>query len=455
MKIEKKEIDSLNAKMVVKIEPADYEQKYKSSLQDYRKKTNIKGFRKGKTPLGFIKKLYGKAILADVVNDTLQQAVVNYLTEEKIDFLGQPLPAEDQQPIDFESGDGEDFEFIFDLGLAPDFDLKLDEGKKFTRYKVEIPDKIVRDEIDLMRRRMGSQDLATEDIQEKDILLLSAKELQEGQVKEESHENEFTIMVELIADEKLKKEVLKKKVGDTFRFDIYSLEKDRDEKYVRKYFLGLGDDEEKEVGNEFEAEIKEVRRIMPAELNEEFFNQAFGNKDIQSEADAMDAIRKDISAHYEKQEDAILYKEIQNFLMSAHSLDLPDSFLRRWLAFNDENVSEGEIEENFEGFQKDLSWRLIKNKVAQKFGIKVEESEIVEEAQRRIKSYLGAYQDAALIQSLQQRILGDRQQVEKIAEEIEANKMFATLVEQYETKEKKISLDDFRDKVNELSGKEG
>lgn len=452
MKIEKHDTDSQEAVITVTIEPKDYEEKFQDNLSTYRKKTDLKGFRKGKTPMGYIRKLYGKAILADVVNEVLQKAVTGYLGEEKIDFLGQPLPSEDQQPIDFEVNRPGNFEFKFDLGLAPEFDLKgIDKGK-FKRDKVTIPDKMVRDELDLGRRRHGEQISAESDIREDDVLTINAKELENGQLKEGGHETGFSVMVSKIDDTTLRNDILKMQTGDSFQFDIFKLEGDKEKAYVRKYLLNLKEEEkDKEINPEFEGTIKEVTRVAFANMDQSFFDRFFGEDKVHNEEEALDAIRVDIAKHYEKQADAMLYKSIQQEIMDKHDLALPDDFLKRWLLSGNEDLSEKEIEENYSDFRQNLKWRLIKNKISKKFDIKVEEQDIKQQALQRIINYVGAYQDEALVKSLMQRILSDRDQVERIAEEIEANKIFEALKGQYTITDVPVSLDEFRDKVKEAS----
>jgi trigger factor len=454
MKVERQNIDELNATITVNIGRADYDSKYQKALQDYRHKVQLKGFRKGKTPMTFIKKMYGKGILADIVNDVLQKSIVDYLTEEKIDFLGQPLPSEKQKEIDFEST--EDFEFIFDLGLAPEFELKGLEGDNtLPRFSVKVPKKMLNEELDLARRRHGTQILAEDEIQTKDIIHFKAWELEGDERKKNGWETDFTLMVDQIADEALKKDVLTKKKGDVVRFNIFTLEKDRDESYVRKYFLNLDENEEKEIGNDFEGEISEVKRIEPAKLNKEFYQKNFGDLLIEDAESAKEAIKKDILKHYDRQSDAILYKEIQDLLMEQNPIELPVDFLKRWLKTQNAELTDETLEKEFEPFTLNLKWKMLKSRIAKDSGVKVEQEELTQEIKNRVISYLGPYQDEAMIEQMSQRLLQDQNQVEKLYEEILADKIFDVLKGKFKLTRKPISIEKFNEEVKKINEKHG
>jgi len=310
MNVSLEKTDALNAKLTVEIAREDYEPKYNQALKDFQKKGTFKGFRKGKTPLGYIKKVYGEAALADAVNDLLQKTVAEYLTEQEVNFLGQPLPASDQGPILFDPKNLDNYEFVFDLGMSPEFELQGLDGE-VQRFDVTVPSEMIDSEIESYLKRLGTTVDTEEQIEENDVIFIKATELEGGEAKEDGVEATFAVSVNDIADDELKASVLEMKQGGTFDFDPFTLEKDRDEAFVRKYMLSIEDQPEKEVTNTFKAEIERVQRAVPAEINQEFFDKLFGEGKVNSEEEARAEIEKGIKGEFDRQADAVLYKEMQ------------------------------------------------------------------------------------------------------------------------------------------------
>ena len=210
MNINLENIDTFNATLSIVIAKDDYEPKYKEALNDFRRKGTFKGFRKGKTPLGYIRKIYGESALAETVTDLLQKTVMDYLNENKVNFLGQPLPANDQERINFDPKQLEDYTFKFDLGMAPEFDVQgLDATIK--RHDIEVKSELVDEEWDKYVKQLGTTVDAEDDIVEGDILYLKATELDGGKPKEDGVEASFSVQIDDFADNTLRKKVLKMK----------------------------------------------------------------------------------------------------------------------------------------------------------------------------------------------------------------------------------------------------
>ncbi len=284
MNINLENIDPLNATLSIVIAKEDYEPKYKETLNDFRRKGTFKGFRKGKTPLGYIRKIYGESALAETVTELLQKTIMDYLNENKVNFLGQPLPADDQERINFDPKRLEDYAFKFDLGMAPEFEVQgLDA--KIKRHDIEVKTALVDEEWDKYAKQLGTSVDAEDDIADGDVLYLKATELEGGKPKEGGVEASFTVQIDDFADDGLRKKVLKMKKGDNFTYAPLNLEKDRDMEFVRKYHLGIDEQPDLEITDEFEAEIESVNRVVPAEVNQEFLDKLFGEGKITSEED--------------------------------------------------------------------------------------------------------------------------------------------------------------------------
>lgn len=453
MKIEKQHLDDLNAVIKLTIEKSDYEDSFNTELKNYKNKVQLKGFRKGKTPLSSIKKMYGKSVLLDVVNKTLQEKLSGYLVEEKLDILGNPIPSTDQEQMDIDIKELKDFNFSFDIGLAPKIEVQgASETDEYLEYDIQIPDDLLQEELDMRRKRFGEQVNPKTDIEEDDLILIKANELDGSTEKEKGHQTGFSMLVSRIGDDDVKKKILGGKVGDTFDFDIYSIEKDVDEKHVKKYLLNLDDDEEKEIGKKFKGEIEKLTRVELAELNQDFFDQAFGKDKIKSEAEAKESIKDELSAFYEKQQKSLVFRGIMEALIEKNQMDLPDEFLKRWLNSNNPEVKPEDIDKEYNGFEKNLRWSLIKSKLAKDLNVEVSPEELRESVKKKIMSYMAQYQQSDFdVEPMINNYLGNKEQVEKEYEEAMAEKLFEEIYSKVTLKPEKITIDDFRNKVQEIN----
>lgn len=452
MKVERNDIDTLNACIAITIEPSDYKPKFESELKKHREKSQLKGFRKGKTPLSVIKKMYGQSVLAEAVNNALQQGLFDYIEKEKINILGDPLPNAEQEAINFDPNALSDFTFKFDIGISPALTVEgISEEDEYTFLKVKIGSDIIEEELSTARKRFGTQESIDANPEDKDILTISAFELEDGKRKEEGHECSFKVMVDLM-NEDYQKEVKKMKQGDKFEFDINQIEKDKDEKYIRRYLLGLEEGDEKEVGSNFEGFIDDISRTIPSELNQEFFDKYMGEGKASNEDEIKNLIEEDIQKYYDHQSKSVMYREILDKLVEINAFDLPESFLKRWIKATNEGKTEEEIEKEFPDFLKNLRWTLIKSQIAKNNKVEVNAEEVKAKVTAQVRAYLGQYaMEESYINNMVERLMSDRNQVNKVYEEILADKVFAAVEEKIKTKEKKVSIDEFKDIVQAIN----
>lgn len=457
-KVEHENIDNLNAVLTVTLEKSDYEPKFKTELNKYRKQANMKGFRKGKTPASVLKKMYGKGVLADVINEMLQKELYDYLTDNDIKILGQPLPSADQEPQDFDLKTFQDYVFKFDLGLAPDFEVQgADEHTTFEKMVVEPSEEMIDEDLQAARKRNGERKAVEDTIQENDMVKLEVAELDGDALKADGITSEFSLLIGNNTNEELKQTLEEKKQGDKLKIDILNVENGRDEDYARRYYLSLDEDEgdenedaEKAFNNEFEATIVEVTRIAPAEMDQEFFDQTFGEGEVTSEAEARDKIREQIKGFYNSQAEALMSRDIQEKLLELNPMAFPEAFLKRWMQANNEEVDEETIEAEYDNFEKNLQWSLIRNKLVEQFEIEVNNDDIVEAARRRIRQYFGGQSMPGMeqiVDSTAQRILQDQKQVEQLYEEVLTDRTFEVLIEKVNVEEKSVSLEEFEEAV--------
>jgi len=456
MKISRQDHDDLNATITMVVEKDDYSGKFNEELKKYKGKAQLKGFRKGKTPLSAIKKMYGKSILAELINKEIDEKLFGFLKEENIDILGSPIPAESQEMIDFNVNDLEDYTFAFDIGKSPAIEVQgVSDSDLYTQYKVEVDDKIIDDEMDMRRKRLGVNEDVEDTIQKDDILTIKAFELDGGKRKDKGWETGFTILVDRVGEEELKESLLQSKVNDTFNFNIYKIEKDASEDHVKKYLLNLDPEEEKEIGEDFEGIIEKVSRRKVAELNDEFFEKAFPGEDVKDEAAARDKIKEHISTFYSEQTKSVMFRDIMESMMEKNVITIPEDFLKRWLMMTNKQVTEQNIQDEFEPFTKNLQWNLIKTSLVKKYNLVVEPEELRAFVKKKISGYMQQYGGGTMdIEPIVDQMLSNREAVEKEYSEVEAEKLFEEIEKQVKIEEKSISIDDFKEVVNELNEKQ-
>jgi trigger factor len=453
MQIVRKDSDALNITIELTLEPNDYVGKFESEIKKYKNQAQLKGFRKGMTPVSVIKKMYGKSILSDVINETLQNKLFAYLDEEKLNYLGQPLPNRDDNFVfNLDVNNLQEYKFSFDLGLAPELDVMgVSATDVYNFYDVTIPDTLVDEELTASRRRYGKRVEATDTIQNMDMIKLDAEELDGNVVKENGWKTEFTVLVDVIHDADVKQDVLSKKLGDVITFDIYKLE-DKDAAHIDKYLLKKTDDQV--VGNMFTARITEVSRIEPAEFNEEFF-QVFGDESITDEASLREFMRKDIKAYYDNQSLQFMYREIMDGIMDKNNVSLPETFLKKYLKETNESISDDVLESEFDAFAKNMRWSLQKSQLAKEYNIEVGEEDLRKHFTNSVFSYMRNYgnMDYSFISQTVDRLMKDKEQVNKAYEEILADRVFSKIGEIIKRNIITIDQQEFVEKVKELNEK--
>ena len=275
MQITQEKVDSLNAILKLEVKKEDYESKINDQLKVYRKKVDIKGFRKGQVPMGIVKKMYGNNVLADTVNDVLNQEVNNYIVENKLDVLGNPLPKEGQT-FDLEINNIKDFTFEYEIGLAPEFTLSyLDKKPTIEKEVIQVDKKLIDDEVERVRKRYGKVEEVLGAIEEDDMLTLLFEELDEnGQLKENGISHSAPIALNMVKDAKAQKAIKKLKKGENIVIDDMAKVFEKEQAEVAKQLLGL--ELTPEVLPTVQATLQEVKRVIPAEVNEEFFKTIYG-----------------------------------------------------------------------------------------------------------------------------------------------------------------------------------
>lgn len=451
MRIVRKDADALNTTIELTIEPADYLNEFEQQLKKVKNQAQIKGFRKGMVPTPMLKKMYGKSVFTDVINELIQKNLFDYIDAEKLKYIGQPLPNKEENTIvDLDINDKtKEYSFSFDLGLLQDFEVKgVDTSDTYTYYDVEIPESIVEREMFAIQRQFGKQITVTEDIDINDMLKLEANELDGDNIKVGGHETDFSVLVDIIHDKEMKDLFLTKKVGDELDINIFNLE-DKTKAHINKYILKLPEDAE--TGEMYRVKINEINRIEPAPLDQEFFDKL--GADITDVEGFRAFVYKDIKSYYDTQATNYMNREIMDALMENNKIELPELFLKRYLKETNENVTSEVIEAEYEAFAKNMRWTLIKGELVRAFEVQVAEADIRKSMTDSVLSFMYKYGqlDPTFIDSTVNRLMEDKEQVNKVFEELQADKLFQKINESVQKLETKISYDDFSQKVKELN----
>lgn len=436
--------DDLNITLTVNIPKEDYEPAFKKKLKEYSKQANLKGFRKGQVPVAVVRKMFGQGALVDIINDLLGKELDTYLKEADFDILGQPLPVEHEE-IKLTTKQLIDYTFKFDLGLVPAFEVKGLEEEAFGWYDVTIPDSMVEDDLQDALKRMGKRIEAADELQEGDVFKIEAKELgEDGTPKTDGLSPTFTLSFDELTED-IVEDVFTKKNGDSFKFDISQLSKDKDEAFIKKHFLQLDEELDASVtyGNNFEAKIIEVNRMQHAELNQEFFDGYFGPGNVSSEEEAKGKMKENIKRYYSNQSDGILFGQIVEKLKAANPLSLPTDFLARWVAHTGQVKPGKTSSETVEDMQEGLQWTIIRNKLAERFELKVDPEEVKQLIRNQIIQYMGGQDFGGMMDDMVNRMLQNEQQVNQAYNQILADKLFKELKEVVTLSEMEIGTEEF------------
>jgi trigger factor len=444
MNITRENIDELNAVLKVEISKPDYEEKVETVLKDYRKKANIKGFRPGMVPIGLVKKMYGKAVQIDEINKLVTESIQKYLSDGKIESLGDPLPKPDEnEKIDFDKQ--ESFAFSFELGLSPLFEIKLSKKNKVNLHDIIIDEKMKNDYLTNYTRRYGELKQA-ETTEEKDVvkgkieaLDNDGNPLPEGPVTEET-----SLGIDIIKDDDIKKQFIGKSSPDTVDFDIKKAFPNDTE--VAGILKKKKEEVENITGN-FRFTINEISRFHPAEVGKELFDKIYGEGIVNSKEEFMKKLEDEIAANLKRESDFKLMMDIKALALEKTDFRLPEEFLKKWLLRVNENTTREQIESEFEHFRKDLKWQLIRNKVARDNEVKISEEELLKEAQNitryQFQQYGLFYVTDEHITNYAKETLKKEEDAKRIADKILEEKVILIMKELLKIENKSVTADEF------------
>jgi len=440
MNITKEQIDALNAVLKVEISREDYQDNVDKILKDYRRNANIPGFRKGQVPMGLIKKQYGRAVLVDEVNKLIQNNLNNYLVEEKLDVLGNPLP---KQQDNF-NWDADKLAFEFELGLAPDFEVSLNSKKGIPHYRIIADKKMIDEQVNRIRKQYGKLVSKNEVGQDHEVTGTF-----ENEAEEINHKT--TLELSKIKSKKALNALKGKKAGEMVSFKTKGLFK---EDYLLPSSLGLPREKAEGLDVEVTFTIEEINEREPAELTQELFDRLFGPDQVHSEEEMRDKIKSDSEAQFQQQSDQKLLNDVTEKLIEDTTFDLPTEFLKKWMQTTGEKpLSTDEVNDEFERTEKGLRYQLIEGKLIKEHGLDIQFEELKEFAKGFIRSQMAQYgqtdpKDEDL-EAIAARVMSNQDEVKRLSEQLMSQKLLDLYKEKANLKTKEVTYEAF---VKEVYG---
>ena len=426
----------------VVVDEKDYGEAVEKSLREYRRKANIPGFRPGMVPMGIVKKMYGKGVLAEQSYRTASNAVFEYLQKENIDYLGDVIPSEEQGDFDFENG--KEFEFVFEIGEAPAIELALSEKDKLTYSRIAVDAKMHADYRSNYLRRFGRL-VDVEQVAEDEALTVT---LDNGDMQVA---DAYVGLISMTEEER--KPFVGKRVGDKMQVNVNELYKTASQ---RAAILQVKENELEGINPEFSLEITKIRKFAEPELNEEFFKMAFPAGNVASEAELDAFVDAEIGKELSRESDYLFTLQVRDYLVKKAGLKMPEAFLKRWLyTINEGKFSMEEIEKDFDQFLKMFTWNYMQKHFIQSEKIAVSKDEAVAEAKALAAAQFAQYgmpsAPAEMLENFAKQIMENKEQQSKVYEKLYEVKVVEYLKSQIKVSEKSISADDFAKLAKEVA----
>ena len=447
MNIVRENVDNVNAVLKVTIEKADYEQTVADQLKEYRQKASIPGFRPGKVPANLIKRKFGTGVLVEEVNKLLSRNLSNYLIEEKLNILGEPLPNEELQK-DINWNTDENFEFAFDIALAPEINITIDENNEFDYYTISVTDDMVQKQIETAEMQLG-QNVPDEDVKDNSSVRGDFVQLDENgeELEDGIQPKGVLIAIDMLKDEETKNEFIGKKKDDVLIFDPVKAFENRHEV---GHMLDIKHEQADELNSNFKFIITEILKFEKAELNEELFKKVYGEEtEIKTIDDFKNQIKEDLAKNLSYSSDHKFALDLRDKLVEQVNPQLPEEFLKRWLSAANKEVTPEQVENEFGFFIADLKWQLIKESIIKSNELKVSAEEVSafsKEMARAQYNQYGIYDiPEEQLESFAKVILEKPEERERIYNKLQEDKVVAAVKEKATLLNKEINQEEFNE----------
>ena len=445
--------DKVNGLMTITLEQADYQGEVDKQLKDYRKRAQVPGFRPGQVPMGMIKRQYGTAVKADVVNKLLGEKLYAYVQENKIHMLGEPLANESQEPQDLEKDDT--LTFKFDIAVAPEFKAELTDKDTVAYYHITVDDKLIDQQVEMYQSRGGHYDkVESYDAEQRDMLKGDLRELDaDGNVKEGGIEvADATLMPQYIKVDDQKKLFDGSKLGDIITWNPRQAYPESDVEVSG--LLKIEKDQVGEHTGDFTFQITEISRFVKADLNQELFDQVFGKGNVKSEQEFRQKIADQMGQQFSVDSDYKFLLDVRAYMeQKVGKLEYPEALLKRVMLQNNKDKGEDFVEKNFDASIKELGWHLIKEQLVAANNIKVDDNDLKAVAKEVARAQFAQYGMSNVpdeyLDNYAQDMLKKRENTEGLVDRAVDVKLTAALKQVVKLDEKNISLEDFQKMLNE------
>jgi len=451
MNISQEKIDNLNAVLKINLNPEDYAPRVDKAIKEHAKKSKIPGFRPGMVPASHIKRMYGKSILVDEINNLLSDTLNKYIEDEKLEVLGQPLPKIEDDRKEYNWDFADNFEFNYEVGLAPEFTIDFSSKDKITEYHIKADDETLESRIKNIRRSYGKMTnpavSADDDVLYSDLVQLSP----DGSVFEDGISNTTSVRLDQVQDEKIKSSLIGLKKDDVVVLDIQKAYNNDAARIAA--ILKVDEDVAADLKSKFQLTVKNINRLEESDLNQEFFDKLFGEGTVTTEEEFRAKITEEIESMMTQDSERKLQDEIYHYSINKVNFNLPDEFLKRWLKATNEKLSDEELTGGYNDFAQNLKWTLIENKIIKDNNIDIKYDEVFALAKQRLAQQFQMYspQPIAEEQLAQYTVqyLQTKENANKIFEELKALKVFDYIKSVITLNKKDILFTDFNKLVAE------
>lgn len=440
----------LGAVLKVELKEEDYRDKVAAELKTLQRKAQMPGFRPGKVPFGMIKKMYGKSVMAEEVNKMLVDEVYKYIKDNNIDILGNPLPDhEAAEKVDWDTQT--DFEFFYEIGLSPKVELELSENIEVDYHRIKVADETINSYIDDIRRRFGKM-ISPEISEADDVLFCEFAELESaGTPKEGGLTHKSNLLIKFIKDEEIKKELIGMKVGDTAEFELLKAVENETE---AASMIGVKKEELSNYSPLFRITVENISRIEPAELNEDLFKKALPDDEVKTGEEFRQKLAEQVSKQYQVDADKHFRNEVMKKLLQVTSLELPETFLKKWLKeANKEEFTVEQVEAEFPALADTFRWQLIENHLISGNNLEVTPDEVTDHLSSFMRAQLRQYGqenvEQSVIDGFVKDIMKNQDEMKKVYDNLFDQKLMDLYKQKLKLNEVEISFDDFVKLVTE------
>ena len=451
MKVSFENPDKINGLLTITVEEADYKNEVDQTLKDYRKKANVPGFRPGQVPMGMIKRQYGGAVKMDAINKIVGEQINKYITDNKINMLGQPLASEAQQPQDLEK-EGP-YTFIFDIAVAPEFEIELTSKDKIDYYDINVDDALIDRQVEMFASRLG-KNVDVEEFVDGDVIKGDLRELdKKGNTKEDG----LTVEAAMVMPEYIKAAAQKKlfkgaKVGDIITFNPRKAYKDSDAEMAA--LLKIEKDKLAEHEGDFSYQITNIQRFENHAIDQELFDQTFGKDQVKDEKAFRAKIAEGLKGQLEMDSDYKFLQDVRKYAEEkVGQLTYPDALLKRMMKENNKEKDQEFIDKNYDASIKELTWSLIRNRLSEKAQVKVNDEDVRNAARETARVQFAQYGmnnvPDEYVNNYADELLKKQESVQQFVDRAIDLKLIEAFKKTVKLNKKSISLDDFNKMMSE------